>query len=519
VQTGRDPAGVVGCASGSLGLRTRTSYCERSSSGWSVSTSGWRPNASGWVGRTSGCGPKASGSRRSTSGCVVRWRRCAGRPSARRRRSPRATPRPTPSGRGASPAWPTAPAPIGVRPSTSTRSWRWAGGVLPGLRWRAGRGAGGAAVPGELASTRPLVTGYQVQVGRCQSCGRRVQPRHPGQTSDALGRPPPSLVPGWWRWPRGSARAWACRPARSPGCLATSAFRSPRAGSPRPSPAPRGAASRPTRPWSRGAGQPVVAGAETGWRVGGARACCGRLPVRRSPSTGSPMVVAPPTPRRCWARATPACWNVTAGRRIAAWCMPPTRAAWRTCCGAAASCWPTPTGGRPRPARGAPHPGARAGAAGGPRRRHPGRGHAGRRGRAPGARVDKLVAGATRYPPNRRLLNHLARERAHLFTFLLVSGVQATNWRAEHAIRPAVVTRKTWGGNRTWTGPSPGRRSPAWCAPPASKATTPSSSWRGCCVHPTRSWPTSPSPGADQRHTSPGTPAISIQSTFPSERA
>jgi len=69
-----------------------------------------------------------------------------------------------------------------------------------------------------------------------------------------------------------------------------------------------------------------------------------------------------------------------------------------------------------------------------------------------GARVDKLVAGATRYPPNRRLLNHLARERAHLFTFLHAPGVEATNWRAEHAIRPAVVTRKTWGGNRTWTG-------------------------------------------------------------------
>ena len=69
-----------------------------------------------------------------------------------------------------------------------------------------------------------------------------------------------------------------------------------------------------------------------------------------------------------------------------------------------------------------------------------------------GAQVDKLVAGATRYPPNRRLLNHLAAEREHLFTFLRASGVQATNWRAEQAIRPAVVCRKTWGGNRTWTG-------------------------------------------------------------------
>jgi transposase len=39
-----------------------------------------------------------------------------------------------------------------------------------------------------------------------------------------------------------------------------------------------------------------------------------------------------------------------------------------------------------------------------------------------------------------------------LFTFLVHDGVQATNWRAEHAIRPAVVCRKTWGGNATWAG-------------------------------------------------------------------
>jgi transposase len=41
---------------------------------------------------------------------------------------------------------------------------------------------------------------------------------------------------------------------------------------------------------------------------------------------------------------------------------------------------------------------------------------------------------------------------ATLFTFLLRDRVQATNWRAEHAIRPAVVCRKAWGGNRTWAG-------------------------------------------------------------------
>ena len=37
-------------------------------------------------------------------------------------------------------------------------------------------------------------------------------------------------------------------------------------------------------------------------------------------------------------------------------------------------------------------------------------------------------------------------------TFLEQPGVQATNWRAEQAIRPAVLNRKHWGGNRTWHG-------------------------------------------------------------------
>ena len=42
-----------------------------------------------------------------------------------------------------------------------------------------------------------------------------------------------------------------------------------------------------------------------------------------------------------------------------------------------------------------------------------------------------------------------------MFTFLTAHpdiGVDATNWRAETGIRPAVVNRKTFGGNRTWNG-------------------------------------------------------------------
>ena len=67
-------------------------------------------------------------------------------------------------------------------------------------------------------------------------------------------------------------------------------------------------------------------------------------------------------------------------------------------------------------------------------------------------RTDKMLAMRPTHEPNRRLLRHLATEREHLFTFLTEPGVQATNWRAEQALRPAIVNRKSWGGNRTEQG-------------------------------------------------------------------
>jgi transposase len=67
-------------------------------------------------------------------------------------------------------------------------------------------------------------------------------------------------------------------------------------------------------------------------------------------------------------------------------------------------------------------------------------------------RTDKLLAMRPRHEPNRRLLAHLQTEREHMFTFLTEPGVQATNWRAEQALRPAIVNRKSWGGNRTTNG-------------------------------------------------------------------
>jgi len=68
------------------------------------------------------------------------------------------------------------------------------------------------------------------------------------------------------------------------------------------------------------------------------------------------------------------------------------------------------------------------------------------------AKMDRLLAKTFRDPANRRLAKHLRHEQPWLFTFLYCPGIEATNNAAERALRPAVVARKTWGGNRTENG-------------------------------------------------------------------
>ena len=65
------------------------------------------------------------------------------------------------------------------------------------------------------------------------------------------------------------------------------------------------------------------------------------------------------------------------------------------------------------------------------------------------ARLGRLLDTAPALPTAQRFAAHLDREFAAVFTFLWAPEVDATNWRAEHAIRPAVVNRKICGGNRT----------------------------------------------------------------------
>ena len=67
-------------------------------------------------------------------------------------------------------------------------------------------------------------------------------------------------------------------------------------------------------------------------------------------------------------------------------------------------------------------------------------------------RLNTLVETHSPVPDVQRFARHLARELPGVFTFLLDDRIDATTWRAEQAIRPAVVQRKVSGGNRTWRG-------------------------------------------------------------------
>lgn len=63
-----------------------------------------------------------------------------------------------------------------------------------------------------------------------------------------------------------------------------------------------------------------------------------------------------------------------------------------------------------------------------------------------------LVSRPREVPAYATLAAHLRRHLEQWFSFVFDPGIEPTNWRAEQAIRPAVVNRKVWGGNRTWIG-------------------------------------------------------------------
>src|ERR1022692_2069353 len=68
------------------------------------------------------------------------------------------------------------------------------------------------------------------------------------------------------------------------------------------------------------------------------------------------------------------------------------------------------------------------------------------------AKLDGMLAIPQRDPANQRLARHLTHEQLWIFTFLHCVGLDATNNAAERAIRGMVIARKVWGGSRTWEG-------------------------------------------------------------------
>src|SRR3984893_6464052 len=68
------------------------------------------------------------------------------------------------------------------------------------------------------------------------------------------------------------------------------------------------------------------------------------------------------------------------------------------------------------------------------------------------AKPDRMLETRRRNSANHRLARHLQHEQLWLFTFLHCIGLDATNNAAERAIRGMVIARKVWGGSRTWQG-------------------------------------------------------------------
>lgn len=75
-------------------------------------------------------------------------------------------------------------------------------------------------------------------------------------------------------------------------------------------------------------------------------------------------------------------------------------------------------------------------------------GYAVARGRLEAA-LDRLLTGALTDPDNARFAQRLHKHRGRLFVFLYHDAVQPTNNAAERALRPAVIARKLSAGNRT----------------------------------------------------------------------
>jgi len=300
----------------------------------------------------------------------------------------------------------------------------------------------------ELPETRPVTTRFRVRVGRCMKCRRRIQGRHPEQTSDALGAAGSMLGPHarnfatWLHYALGLSFGKTAGVLGHLGVPVTAGALSSGAQA-------TGTALAPLygEIVARINDAPVVVPDETGWRVGGEGAwlwvatteglVCYHVGATRGFEDATALV------KKDYAGVVVRDgWIVYRGYE---------QATHQTCIAHLLRRAKHMETDNPDWARSTPREvkdlllSALAA-----------------RDLAQDERAE-VVADLTEriellgeqshpYEANRILVAHLLNEKDALFTFLTTDGVDATNWRAEQAIRPAVVNRKVWGGNRTWRG-------------------------------------------------------------------
>ncbi|MGH9105112.1 MAG: IS66 family transposase [Acidimicrobiales bacterium] len=298
----------------------------------------------------------------------------------------------------------------------------------------------------DIGEMRPVTTRFRVGVGRCKKCGQRVQGRHPGQVSDALGAAGSQVGPG--------AKSWAAflhyslglswvkvqkLMARfgivvTAGALCQASERS----------ACTDLVPVHQELVERANSSPVLVMDETGWRIGGS-------PAWLWEATNVDLTVYWVAKGRGFEQACEVVHESYDGTIVRdGWCVYPKyeKAKHQTCIGhllrrAKGLEERLPKQATPPVTQGkAILKEALAARDLSPKKRPA-------KAKELAERLDKLCQGPTSHDEVRKFLAHLQREAPAMFTFLEDERVDATNWRGEQAIRPAVVNRKVWGGNRT----------------------------------------------------------------------
>ena len=305
-------------------------------------------------------------------------------------------------------------------------------------------------VPEDLPVVRPYVRRFDVHVGHCRDCGRRLQGRHPLQTTDALGAAGTHLGPQavalivLLNKPLGLShgkiatllRDWFQLGVR-PSAVTHALHRAARQA------APTYDALRQTI-----RGSPVVSPDETSWNV------AGRLQWLWAVATPTTVVYAI-QPGRGFPQAAAVLGADYAGVLVRDGWAPYrhfAQAAHQTCLAHLLRRCRDLATDHPRAAFPVCVQGllqqslaVRDRWADGQMSDH---GAAVARGRLINQLVDVVATPGT-LSAMTRFAAHLATELPTVFSFLFDPAIDATNWRAEQALRPAVVNRKVSGGNRS----------------------------------------------------------------------